>query len=65
MHPIVVGLTPYNVAIVEFVDADKVRIASNIIDARARDLKIGMPLTLKWQCLAHVNIPRFSKVANQ
>lgn len=40
---------PYNIAIVNYPDADDVRLISNVVDARPEQLRIDAPLALVWE----------------
>jgi len=53
---------PYNVALIEFDDAPGVRLVSNVIDAAADELEVGMPVQVEWQTTgAGTTLPRFVK----
>lgn len=59
-HPAVQPVLPYNVAIVLFPSYDNVRLVSNVVDAKADELSIGMPLELVWEQAGDgVVLPRF------
>lgn len=47
--PALVDAVPYNVAIVAFPSLQWVRVVSNVVDAAAHELRIGMPLVLAWR----------------
>ena len=62
VHSSLKGYQPYNVTIVLLDDADDVRLVSNVVDVEARDLKIGMPVTIFWDEISDgVYLPRFKK----
>ncbi len=58
--PVIQDAVPYVVILVEFDDAPGARLVSNLIDAAADHLRIGLPVDLVWdEPVAGVVLPRF------
>jgi len=58
----VAGAVPYNVAVVEFPGLDGVRLVSNVIDATAGAIHVGMALRLVWEAGPNRQwLPRFAR----
>ena len=56
---------PFVIAVIELdmtsiANGNRVRMMSNIVDARADELRIGQPVTVVWETLSdEVSVPRF------
>jgi len=62
LSPLLAPYVPYNVALIEFDDAPGVRLVSNVVDAAAEELEVGMPVHVEWQTTgAGSTLPRFVK----
>jgi uncharacterized OB-fold protein len=65
-HPAVTAHLPYNVALVEFPELPGVRLISNVIDAAAEALVVGMALELVWEDgPAGQPLPRFRRITSR
>ncbi len=60
VHPGLVTQVPFNVVLVEFADAPGVRLISNVVDASADELAVGLPVRVRWEDLSNgATLPRF------
>lgn len=48
-HPAMRSRVPYNVALITFAGLDEVRLISNVVDATAEQMVIGMAVRLHWE----------------
>lgn len=48
-HPAAQESAPYNIAIVQLDDCDKVLVISNIVECPDEDLWVGLPVRLSWE----------------
>jgi uncharacterized protein len=54
------GATPYIIAIVRLVDCPGVRLTTNIVGVTADDIRIGMPVSAKFEQHEDVWLPLFT-----
>ena len=60
--PEIAAALPYNIAIVAFPECDGVRLVSNVMDASAEEMRIGMRVRLAWDTAGNGRtVPRFRK----
>ncbi len=60
-HPSLKQALPYNAAVVIFPSLGGVRVATNVVDCDPRELRIGLPVTLRWEEVASdLILPRFT-----
>ena len=65
-HPSLRGVVPYNSAVVAFPSLGWVRLVSNILDCPLHNLRIGMPLKLRWEVASNNRmLPRFERDLNR
>lgn len=48
-HPSARERLPYNIAVIELEDCDRVLLLSNVVDCPDEALRVGLPVTLVWE----------------
>jgi uncharacterized OB-fold protein len=60
--PELAGVPPYNVIVVALEDARGVHIVSNLVDAPAEDLTVGLPVEVVFEDVSdEITVPRFRR----
>lgn len=62
VEPGLIGIQPYNVAVVTLDDTDGLHMISNVVGVRNDELEIGMRLRLVWDKQGEFDLPRFQRL---
>ncbi len=61
-HPAVAAVIPYNIVVVDFPECGHARLVSNVVDATAEEIHIGMKVSLVWETSSTgIPLPRFKR----
>jgi uncharacterized OB-fold protein len=60
-HPYFMARVPYNLAIVELVEQEGLKLVSSVVDCAEEDLRVGMPLRVVFRAVTDdVTLPHFA-----